>query len=111
MQTRLEQIGAAFLDGYNVALEHDTQAELASALNAVELELRGFAFEGAAMGLALLDSLTPWRRTRISEFLGGAGDAHAYMVHVGVGWVWARLPINFRRCEGAMDPVAGLAGV
>jgi enediyne biosynthesis protein E3 len=59
------------------------------------------------MGLALFDYLTPWRRTRISEFFGGAGHAHAYMVHVGAGWVWARLPINFRRAKTRLDPVLG----
>jgi hypothetical protein len=107
VQTRLERIGAAFLGGYHAALEHDTQADLASALNSVELELRGFAFEGAAMGLALLDVLTPWRRARISEFLRGAGDAHAYMVHVGAGWVWAQLPINVRRARQRLNPVLG----
>ncbi len=107
VRARLEQIGAAFLGGYHSALEHDTQADLAAALNSVELELRGFAFEGAAMGLALLDCLTPWRRTRIREFLGGAGDAHAYMVHVGVGGVWARLPVNLRRARQRLDPVLG----
>lgn len=104
---RLEQIGAVFVYGYNVALEHDTEVELAAVLNSVELELRGFAFEGAAMGLALLDYLTPWRRTRVSEFLDGAGDAHAYMVHVGIGWVWARLPVNFQRAQARLDPVLG----
>lgn len=107
VQTRLEQIGAAFLGGYHAALEHDTQADLASALNSVGLELRGFAFEGAAMGLALLDFLTPWHRARISEFLRGAGYAHAYMVHVGAGWVWARLPINVCRARQRLDPVLG----
>jgi hypothetical protein len=107
VQTRLERIGAAFLGGYHAALEHDTQTDLVSALNSVELELRGFAFEGAAMGLGLLDFLTPWRRARITEFLRGAGDAHAYMVHVGAGWVWARLPINVRRARQRLDPVLG----
>lgn len=107
LQIRLEQIGAAFLYGYNVALEHDAEAELAPILNSMELELRGFAFEGAAMGLALLDYLTPWRRTRVNEFLGGVGDAHAYMVHVGTGWVWARMPVNFRRSQARLDPVLG----
>jgi enediyne biosynthesis protein E3 len=107
MQARLDQIGAAFLGGYHAALEHDTPANLTSALNAVEPDLCGFAFEGAAMGLALLDFLTPWRRTRISEFLRGAGHAHAYMVHVGAGWAWARLPVNFRRAGQRLDPVLG----
>lgn len=107
VKIRLEQVGAAFLGGYHVALQHDTQADLAMALNSVDQDSRGFAFEGAAMGLALLDFLTPWRRTRISEFLAGAGEAHAYMVHVGAGWMWARLPINANRARRRLDPVLG----
>ena len=107
MQTRLEQIGTVFLGGYHAVLEDDTQNGLAPALNSTDLELRGFAFEGAAMGLALLDFLTPWRRTRIREFLGGAGDAHAYMVHVGIGWLWARIPFGFRRRQKKLDPLYG----
>jgi hypothetical protein len=107
VQARLEQIGAAFLGGYHAALEQDRPADLAAALKAVETDLRGFAFEGAAMGLALLDFLTPWRRTRISEFLRGAGHAHAYMVLVGAGWAWARLPVNARRAGQRLDPMLG----
>lgn len=107
LQTRLEQIGKAFLSGYHAALECDTQTEIGTALNSVELELRGFAFEGASMGLAIIDWLTPWHRNRIDEFLCGAGSAHAYMVHVGVGWVWARLPFNFRRARRRLDPLLG----
>jgi hypothetical protein len=107
MEARLEQVGAAFLGGYHAALEQDTQTGLATTLNEVEMELRGFAFEGAAMGLALLDVLTPWRRTRIGEFLGGAGAVHDYMVHVGTGWVWARLPVNVHRARQRLDPLLG----
>jgi hypothetical protein len=59
------------------------------------------------MGLALLDFLTPWRRNRIHQFLRGAGQAHAYMVHVGAGWAWARLPVNVRRAGLRLDPVLG----
>lgn len=62
VQSRLEQIGAAFLGGYHAVLENNAPAGLATRLNAAEADLRGFAFEGAAMGLALLDFLTPWRR-------------------------------------------------
>jgi hypothetical protein len=59
------------------------------------------------MGLALLDILTPWRRSRFTEFLQGAGDAHAYMVNVGAGWAWARLPVNFPRAARRLDPLLG----
>src|SRR5208283_5842048 len=77
MRNRLENVGGAFVAGYHLALECDSPEELGSRLTAVDLERRGFAFEGAAMGLALLDWLTPWRRDRIGKFLRGAGDAHA----------------------------------
>jgi hypothetical protein len=107
LRQRLEQAGGAFLAGYHLALECDSPEALGSNLAAVELELRGFAFEGAAMGLALLDFLTPWRRDRIRQFLRGAGDAHAYMIHVGVGWVWARVPFGFRRRQKRLDPLLG----
>jgi hypothetical protein len=58
----------------------------------IELEFRGFAFEGAAMGLMLLDHLRPWGNSRFRQFLSGPGEPHAYMVHVGAGWAYARLP-------------------
>jgi len=92
MRGRLEQIGRTFALGYHAALENDDLKVLVPALNSVDLDLQGFAYEGAAMGLALLDFLTPWRRDRLRSFLRGAGGAHAYMVHVGAGWLLARIP-------------------
>jgi hypothetical protein len=89
---RLERSGECFVIGYEAALEDDGPAVLAQRLDDVQAEFRGFAFEGAGMGLALLDFLTPWRAGRLGAFLAGPGDAHAYMVHVGVGWAIARLP-------------------
>jgi hypothetical protein len=103
MRTRLEQVGAAFLGGYHSALEFPV-GELAGVLHGVDEELRGFAFEGAAMGLALLDWLTPWRASRLSQFLRGAGEVHTYMVHVGVGWLWARLP-GLRPGKRCLNPL------
>src|SRR5688500_18810749 len=51
----LEQIGITFLSGYHDALEETRFVSLVQRLERVDAELRGFAFEGAAMGLALLD--------------------------------------------------------
>lgn len=104
---RLEDVCGSFVAGYHSALESGSDHELEFRLNKVEPERRGFAFEGAAMGLALLDLLTPWRPERINEFLLGAGDSHAYMIHVGVGWVWARAPFGFRRQHKKLDPLLG----
>ena len=105
MRARLEQIGAAFLDGYHAALEHPATNALGFALERVNCELRGFAFEGAAMGLALQDCLTPWRTDRLSRFLRGAGEPHTYMAHVGAGWVWARWPLGRAGSRRRLDPL------
>lgn len=88
---RLEHIGDTFLLGYHAALEETASVELVSRLNEVNFEMRGFAFEGAAMGLALLDMLTPWKKDRWLSFVRDGARAHLYMVHVGVGWALARV--------------------
>jgi hypothetical protein len=68
-------------------------------------EFLGFSYEGAAMGLALLDWLTPWNRHRVADFLNGVGDPHAYMVHVGAGWVLARVPGSVDKFMARFDPL------
>ena len=104
---RLETIGAAFLSGYHAALADHRIARLAASLESVDVELRGFAYEGAAMGLSLLDTLTPWRRDRWATFLAGPGERHAYMVHVGAGWARARLGGDPDRFLERHDPLLG----
>jgi hypothetical protein len=91
-QQKLEKIGSTFVSGYHAALQSGNNSELAASLSSTEPEFSGFAFEGAAMALTLLDRLTPWRQSRFAEFLAGPGEAHAYMLHIGAGWAHARLP-------------------
>src|SRR5580704_12240848 len=105
VRIRLERAGAMFLAGYHAALEQDSLGDLEQELNCVEEDWRGFAFEGAAMGLALLDALTPWGGSRTSRFLDGPASAHIYMAHVGVGWVWARVPLGRQRLRARLDPL------
>lgn len=105
---QMEHIGRTFLQGYHAALKDESLDALASNLNMVETEFRGFAYEGAAMGLALLDELWPWKRGRVQAFLDGSGAAHAYMIHVGAGWAIARVPWlrwNVRRAVAHLDPL------
>jgi hypothetical protein len=101
----LEQIGCTFLYGYHAALLDDTPALLARRLTEVEPELCGFAFEGAAMGLCLLDMLIPWRCCRLQDFLAGPGAAHTYIVHVGAGWALALLRRRVEPLLARLDPV------
>ena len=69
---RLEQIGRSFLQGYHAALCDEVPEVLASKLEAVGRESCGFAYEGAAMGLTLLDQLSFWKRGRIQSQLPGS---------------------------------------
>lgn len=95
VRERLEEVGRCFLTGYHAALEEDRPEPLAARIESeVARDFRGFAYEGAGMSLALLDTLTPWRRDRLSRFLAGPGDPHAYIIYVGAGWVMARLPVS-----------------
>jgi hypothetical protein len=104
---RLEDACGSFVAGYHSALESGSARELEASLAQVEAERRGFAFEGAAMGLALLEIISPWHPNRIQSFLAGPGDAHTYMIHVGVGWVWARFPFGYRGRYMKLDPLLG----
>ncbi|HEU4507318.1 MAG TPA: DUF1702 family protein [Pyrinomonadaceae bacterium] len=104
---RLEQIGITFLTGYHAALEETEFVPLARRLATVEIDLRGFAFEGAAMGLALLDCVTPWRKDRWTTFTERLGQSHIYMMHVGFGWALARLRRPVTPYLTHLDPLLG----
>jgi hypothetical protein len=88
---RLEHVGEVFLVGYHTALEEPEERRLAERLEQVELVNRGFAFEGAAMALALRDKLLPGSR-RLAALMQGSGRRHIYMLHIGAGWALARVP-------------------
>ncbi len=108
VQRHLEQVGRTFVQGYHAALEVTEPEALGLRLEEVECPWRGFAYEGAAMGLALLDFLSPLKRDRWAAFLAGPGAAHTYMLHVGFGWAAARLPWvrrNFDRHCRRLDPL------
>lgn len=106
--TRLEHVGKVFLHGYHAALSDEGSEVLATNLDTIEREFRGFAYEGAAMGLTLLDQLSLRNHGRLLTFLNGAGSNHTYMVHVGAGWAIARVPWlrrNFIRAMAQLDPL------
>ncbi len=108
VRQRLEGVAGRFVEGYHAALEEASIDSLAVRLGAIPAEVSGFAYEGAGMALALLDAMTPWRsRKRIDAFLGGPGDPHNYLVHVGAGWILARLPLSPERLLTGLEPVLG----
>jgi hypothetical protein len=110
IQEYLEKIGETFVYGYNTALEDQTDS-LTKKLDTQAHELRGFAYEGAAMALTILDFVSPWHRQRLNQFIQAAGSDHIYMLHVGAGWAWARLHRNVNKAVTSLDPLLGWLAV
>jgi hypothetical protein len=105
VRRHLESIGRQFLVGYGHALDGRGIGEIVRRLEAVEAPSRGFAYEGASMGLAVTDTLTPWRSARLPAFIAGPAAPHVYMAHVGAGWAMARLPRPLWRGIALTDPL------
>src|SRR5262249_36093686 len=66
---QLEHIGHTFIAGYHAALSENDPKKLACQLDSAELKFRGFAYEGAAMAMTLMDLLLPWNAGRLAAFL------------------------------------------
>ena len=96
----------AFLQGCRLALRHGYDPELFRELNSYEDKIRGFAFEGAAMGLSLSDFFVRGRRTRLED-LRQLSECHTYMVHVGLGWTVAFCRIPIEKVLRFTDPLLG----
>lgn len=103
----LEGIGAVFVAGYNAALSQSNLEELCLELDVVEANLRGFAYEGAAMAMGILDRITPWSGDRVDRFLSGGGAAYTYVVHIAQGWVAARFLGSITKRMDRLDPLLG----
>lgn len=104
---RLDSIGQVFMQGCWLALDADTLEELALQLNKVNPELQGFAFEGAGMGLTIIDHITHWKMKCLQSFAVGAGVSHLFMLYVGAGLALARLRQPVEGLLARLDPVSG----
>ncbi|WP_326556007.1 DUF1702 family protein [Micromonospora sp. NBC_01813] len=104
-RTVLETVGGSFIAGYAAAMEARSPVEVAGPLDDLPIRYQGFAYEGAAMGFAILDALPGGRNDHVLRFLAGPGDAHVYMAYVGVGWAMARLPRFRWQTLTAPDPL------
>src|SRR5437016_1725656 len=100
---RFRRIGEVFIAAFNRALRADDPAELRHGLEAVDLDLRGFAAEGAAMGCAIADALM-LGGDRLRSWVCTAGE-FTYLTHVGAGWALARVPWRRRAILACLDPV------
>jgi hypothetical protein len=101
---RFQPVAHAVVEGYHATLEDSRLATLLPRLEAVEPGLRGFAYEGAGMGLAALDILAPWKN-RVQEFVEGPAAHHLYPVYVGVGLALAHLRRSPEPFLPRLDPL------
>jgi hypothetical protein len=110
IRARLEGVALCFVRGYHAALECPLP-ELPARLDAEPVTARGWAYEGAAMALTILDAMTFQRQGYLRSFLAGPGDNHVYIVHVGAGWALARLPLSISGLLRRLHPVFGWLAV
>lgn len=98
---QLEFSAFQLLFGYELGIEESglDHGDLVIRLESVQREYQGFAYEGAVMGLAMRDAMSPVPGHRVTEtFLAGPdfhsapGSKHLFMGYLGVGFTIAHLP-------------------
>jgi hypothetical protein len=96
---RLSRVVFTVTECCELTLLNRREAALVPKLDAYPEELRGFAYEGAGVGLAALDQLLPWKQ-RTRRFVDRAASEYVFAVYLGAGMGLARLrrnPEPFRR--------------
>jgi len=88
---KLEAIPQSVVVGFEWAIDSKNLWDLERRLNMVEPELRGFAYEGAAMAYTVRD-IMPGRSDRTRELLTGPGQPHLLLAYIGIGFAMNHLP-------------------
>lgn len=102
---RLKQVVFTVTECCHITLFHSRFSSLVPKLDAYDEELTGFAYEGAGVGYAALDTWLPWKQ-RTREFIAGPGARYMFAIYLGAGMGLARMKRNpepFRSRLG--DPV------
>jgi hypothetical protein len=106
MVTHFEMIGKKFLKGYNASLSLKSNDDLCNRLNLEDKEHLGFLYEGASMAKTILDEISIIKKNRLRSLMSHSdGNKHIYMLHVGAGWAFARLPVSIEKKIQRFDPV------
>ena len=88
----LESIPQSVVCGFEWGIEHRGLWDVERRLATVSPDLRGFAYEGAAMAYAVRDAMAGGKGTRTKELLEGPGLPHIFLTYIGIGFAMARLP-------------------
>ena len=88
----LESVPQSVICGFEWGIEHSALWDVERRLATVAPDLRGFAYEGAAMAYAVRDTMAAGRGTRTKRLLEGPGLPHIFLTYIGIGFAMARLP-------------------
>lgn len=97
-----EEPSHAILDNFWGTLDNPRLADVIPMVEANPAKVRGVAYEGAAMGLMLLDFMLPYRK-RLKGLLSGPCGVYRPMVYVGAGMILPQLPIDPLRVIARFD--------
>ena len=103
---RLETVVSTVTKGCHITLQSSNFLTLVSRMHEFEPELRGYAYEGAGVGLAALDCLLPWKN-RTKALIDGPGSSYIYAIHIGAGLALARMRRQPEKFLSRLDPVVG----
>jgi hypothetical protein len=101
---RLRLSSNAFINGYNTALEVGLSHILFSELQAFDINLRGFANEGAGMGLAMIDYTSFGHKSKFQKFVD-ENPNYKGMAHVGAGFAISVLNRDIEKSLAPMEPM------
>jgi len=87
---RLQKVVFTVTECCHLTLFNSRFAKLVPKLDAYDEELRGFAYEGAGVGYAALDTWLPWKQ-RTRAFVDGPGARYMYAIYLGAGMSLARM--------------------
>lgn len=73
--------------------------------DSLELELRGFGYEGAGMVAALADLAALGRGWHLHRLLAGEGVRYRHLAHVGAGWGLSVARVGGPRALRRLDPL------
>jgi len=92
----LEAIPESVICGFEWGIEHRGLWDVERRLETVSPELRGFAYEGAAMAYTVRDAMAGGRGikpgSKTKALLEGPGAPHVFLTYIGIGFAMARLP-------------------
>jgi enediyne biosynthesis protein E3 len=94
----------AFINGYNTGLEVGLSHILFSELQAFDVAFRGFAYEGAGMGMAMIDYTSLSNQNLFQQFVDRSPN-YSSLPYIGAGFAIAVLKRDLNRSLSIMDPM------